>query len=318
MNNRFNMTDDEPKKQISIQIKINLNTEDKKQTNNYNNTNYNNYKPRNSYQNNNYQRRNNDNYNNKPRNNNYNNNQVERNNYHNKPRNNNYNNNQTEKNNRFGGNNGRRNNNYQQNNNNGRRNNNYQQNNNNQNNNGRRNNNYQQNNKKNKKQRHQKHPQYNNMENDHLNTHWTIHIHNTSETDWTLESYKKVFVIRKITDFWTFFNNFTDFQKFNFYIMRGDIKPVYEDKNNTNGYSYSYIIPGRKVNQTFIHVLAEMMCEKLVDIKDYNEVCGVSLVPKPNGISIFKIWMRNKTNVKELKIKDDNLINGRYQEHKLY
>ena len=288
MNNRFNMTDDEPKKQISIQIKINLNTEDKKQTNNYNNTNYNNYKPRNSYQNNNYQRRNNDNYNNKPRNNNYNNNQVERNNYHNKPRNNNYNNNQTEKNNRFGGNNGRR------------------------------NNNYQQNNKKNKKQRHQKHPQYNNMENDHLNTHWTIHIHNTSETDWTLESYKKVFVIRKITDFWTFFNNFTDFQKFNFYIMRGDIKPVYEDKNNTNGYSYSYIIPGRKVNQTFIHVLAEMMCEKLVDIKDYNEVCGVSLVPKPNGISIFKIWMRNKTNVKELKIKDDNLINGRYQEHKLY
>ena len=288
MNNRFNMTDDEPKKQISIQIKINLNTEDKKQTNNYNNTNYNNYKPRNSYQNNNYQRRNNDNYNNKPRNNNYNNNQVERNNYHNKPRNNNYNNNQTEKNNRFGGNNGRR------------------------------NNNYQQNNKKNKKQRQQKHPQYNNMENDHLNTHWTIHIHNTSETDWTLESYKKVFVIRKITDFWTFFNNFTDFQKFNFYIMRGDIKPVYEDKNNTNGYSYSYIIPGRKVNQTFIHVLAEMMCEKLVDIKDYNEVCGVSLVPKPNGISIFKIWMRNKTNVKELKIKDDNLINGRYQEHKLY
>ena len=100
--------------------------------------------------------------------------------------------------------------------------------------------------------------------------------------------------------------------------MRGDIKPVYEDKNNTNGYSYSYIIPGRKVNQTFIHCLAEMLCENLVDIKNYNEVCGVSLVPKPNGISIFKVWMRNKTNVLKLKIVDDNLINGRYQDHKLY
>ena len=194
-------------------------------------------------------------------------------------------------------------------------NNNYHQNNN--------NNNYRQNNnnnykKKNKKAYLQKHPQYNHYENDFLNTEWTIHIHNTSETDWTMESYKKVYVIKKISDFWTFFNNFTDLQKFNFYVMRGDIKPVYEDKNNTNGYSYSYIIPGRKVNDTFIHCLAEMMCEKLVDIKNYNEVCGVSLVPKPNGISIFKIWMRNKTNVLKLKITDDNLINGRYQEHKLF
>ena len=173
--------------------------------------------------------------------------------------------------------------------------------------------------KKKKKKRYEpKHPQYNDFENDFLNTHWTIHIHNTSETDWTLESYKKVFVIKKITDFWTFFNNFTDFQKFNFYIMRGDIKPVYEDLNNINGYSYSYIIPGRKVNKTFIHCLVEMMSEKLVDIQHHNEVCGVSLVPKPNGISIFKVWMRNKNNVLKLKIIDDNLINGRYQDYKLY
>jgi len=241
----------------------------------------------------------------KPRNNNY---QSRNNNNHQSRNNNNHqsrNNNNHVENNRFG-------NNYPQNNN-YRTNNNYPQNNN-----YRTNNNYPQNNKKQNKQHHQKHPQYNNMENDNLNTHWTIYIHNISETDWTLDSYKKVFVIRKITDFWTFFNNFTDLQKFNFYVMRGDIKPVYEDKNNTQGYSYSYIIPGRKVNQTFIHVLAEMMCEKLVGIKDYNEVCGVSLVPKPNGISIFKIWMRNKTNVLKLKIVDENLINGRYQEHKLY
>ncbi|SVA26956.1 uncharacterized protein METZ01_LOCUS79810 [marine metagenome] len=173
---------------------------------------------------------------------------------------------------------------------------------------------------KNKKKRgyEPRHPQYNTFENDVLNTHWTIHIHNTSETDWTLESYKKVYVIKKISDFWTFFNNFTDFQKFNFYVMRGDIKPVYEDINNTNGYSYSYIIPGRKVNETFIHCLVEMMCEKLVDIQHHNEVCGVSLVPKPNGISIFKVWMRNKNNALKLKIIDPNLINGRYQDHKLY
>ena len=303
MSNRFNMSDDENNKTVSIQIKINLNNKPKYQKNKKHYQQQNNYHPQqNNYYHNNYQQNKQNNY----HKNNYNNN-----NYHNNYNNNNDYRNKKVSNNRFGNfnNNRRNNNNNQQNNNYYRKNNNNLQN----------NNNYNKSNKKNKKHYQQpKHPQYNNYENDFLNTHWTIHIHNTSETDWTLESYKKVYVIKKITDFWTFFNNFNDLQKFNFYVMRGDIKPVYEDKNNTNGYSYSYIIPGRKVNQTFIHCLAEMMCENLVDIKNYNEVCGVSLVPKPNGISIFKVWMRNKNNVLKLKINDENLINGRYQDHKLY
>jgi len=296
MSNRFNMSDDENKQTVSIQIKINLDNQKPKYQKKPKLQRQNHYKQNNYHQNN---------YNNNNYHHNYNNN-------HNNNHNHDYRNKKVS-NNRFGNfnNKSRYNNQYnRQNNRNNNRNNNYNRQNN--------NNNYRKN-KKNKKHYQQpKHPQYNNYENDFLNTHWTIYIHNISETDWTLESYKKVYVIKKITDFWTFFNNFSDFQKFNFYIMRGDIKPVYEDKNNTNGYSYSYIIPGRKVNQTFIHCLAEMMCEKLVDIKNYNEVCGVSLVPKPNGISIFKVWMRNKTNVLKLKIIDDNLINGRYQDHKLY
>jgi hypothetical protein len=160
--------------------------------------------------------------------------------------------------------------------------------------------------------------EYNTKENDMLNTPWTIYIHNISETDWSLESYKKIFVIRKISDFWLFFNNYVDLQKFNFYVMRGNIKPIYEDKTNLNGYSYSYIIPGRKLNNTFIKVLSQMMCEKLVNIENWDEVCGVSLVPKTNGICIFKIWMKNKDNVLKLKVQDENLINGRVQDHKFY
>ena len=298
MNNRFNMSDEETKfSSLSIQIKINLEHKNKNNNKkisyhyqeNYNNTTKNNNNTAKNYNN---TAKNNKNYNNTAKNNNYNNN----NNYYNNKMNNNNNNN-----NRFG------NNNYQQ-----------QYKRPNKQRGGKpQNNNYHQKNKK-KRGYEPRHPQYNTFENDLLNTHWTIHIHNTSETDWTLESYKKVFIIKKISDFWTFFNNFKDFQKFNFYVMRGNIKPVYEDINNTNGYSYSYIIPGRKVNETFIHCLVEMLCEKLVDSQHHNEVCGVSLVPKPNGISIFKVWMKNKTNVLKLKIVNENLINGRYQDHKLY
>ena len=152
----------------------------------------------------------------------------------------------------------------------------------------------------------------------YLNSEWKIYIHNLTEKDWSLDSYKYVFTIKTIEDFWTFFNNMKDFRKFNFYIMRGDIKPVYEDEENKNGYSYSYIIPGRKVTDTFIDISAKMVTENLLDEFNFNEVCGISLTPKLKGISILKVWLKNKDNVLQINTDNENLINGRFQLHKFY
>lgn len=151
-----------------------------------------------------------------------------------------------------------------------------------------------------------------------LNSSWKVYIHNLTEKDWTLDSYKFVFEIKSIGDFWTFFNNVKDFRKFNFYIMRGNIKPVYEDPENKNGYSYSYIIPGRKVTDTFTDILVKMVSENLLNDKNFNEVCGISLTPKLKGISILKVWLKNKNNVLKLNTYNENLMNGRFQLHKFY
>lgn len=172
------------------------------------------------------------------------------------------------------------------------------------------NNQYRRKNNQNRKRNYQNNnPQY-------LNTEWKLYIHNLTEKDWSLDSYKHVTTMKTIEDFWTFFNNYKDFRKFNFYFMRNNIKPVYEDPENQNGYSYSYIIPGRKVTDTFVDILVKMVTENLLDDRNAYEICGVSLTPKLKGISILKIWLKNKDNVLTLRTDNENLINGRFQLHK--
>ena len=149
-----------------------------------------------------------------------------------------------------------------------------------------------------------------------LNTHWTIYIHNIADKNWTLESYKKVFVIRTIEDFWMFFNNFKSFKNYMFFIMREDIKPVYEDPLNKNGGSYSYILTGRQINEPFIHTLIKMVGETLTQPEYSNDIKGISLVSKK--FSVMKIWIGDKTKSKSIRIENDKIKNGRYQAHRFF
>jgi len=176
------------------------------------------------------------------------------------------------------------------------------------------------------KQKQQKQQKYNNNNRNrnnrnyqrqyNLNSQWKLYVHNLEEKDWSLESYKEIYTFKTIEDCWVFFNNYKNFRKFNFYIMRDNIKPVYEDPQNKNGYSYSYIIPGRKVTETFTDITVKMFSEMLLE--DSLEVCGLSLTPKQNSIGILKIWLRNKDKVYKLDTFNDNLINGRFQVHRFY
>ena len=103
-----------------------------------------------------------------------------------------------------------------------------------------------------------------------------------------------------------------------FFMMRGNIEPVYEDPENLKGGSWSYIVPGREVNDTFVHVLSKMIGETLVNSKDFDEIKGISLVPK-KGTSILKVWLKNNDNPLELNVSEiDSLKSGRFQKHKIY
>ena len=168
--------------------------------------------------------------------------------------------------------------------------------------------------KDNKKNNYNKHYNTNNKTHK-LNSKWTIYIHDIKERDWSLESYKKVFEIYTIEDFWLFFDNFQNFRHYMFFFMRNDIKPVYEDKENLKGGSWSYSISGRDVNETFLYVLSKVIGEILLVDND-NKITGLSLVPK-KGFSILKIWLKYKN--KSLKINTNDIYSlkgGRFNGHK--
>ena len=150
-----------------------------------------------------------------------------------------------------------------------------------------------------------------------LNSSWSIYIHDIFEKDWTLESYKKVYTIHTIEDFWLFVNNFNNFHKCLFFVMRDDIKPVYEDEHNKNGGSYSYKVNHHELRNTFLYTCASMLCEQLNKTDRTLEINGISLVPKKNNC-ILKIWTKTKHDPVKIYINHKGLRNERFQPHKFY
>jgi translation initiation factor 4E len=147
-----------------------------------------------------------------------------------------------------------------------------------------------------------------------LNSKWIIYVHDINDRDWSLQSYKKCYVIKTIIDFWVFFNNIKNYNKFQFFIMRDNIKPVYEDPANVNGGSYSYRIYNKFVHDTFENILVRLIGEQLIE-KNVENITGVSLVPKGKN-SILKIWLSNQKKV-PLNVTDlEHLNNGRFQNHR--
>lgn len=155
-----------------------------------------------------------------------------------------------------------------------------------------------------------------------LNTKWTIYAHDKEDTDWTDDSYKKCYEFDTIEKFWIFFKNFDDFSRHQFYIMRNKIEPRFECKENKNGGACSFIIQNIfDIKDTLIRVIIRTISEQIIDVKDYNQVTGISLNPKSDSATI-KIWFRDygwlKQNSENMYLNDiRTLTSKRLMKHKI-
>lgn len=150
-----------------------------------------------------------------------------------------------------------------------------------------------------------------------LNTKWIIWGHELNNDDWTIESYKKIYEFDTIQDFWVFFNNIKHFKDFMLFIMRGDILPIYEDKECINGGSYSYLVKNNhELGNCILNLLIRMIGETLTDKEMYQEIVGMSVSPKGSK-AVIKIWNKNKDTSLNLYLKDRNFLETmRYKPHK--
>lgn len=82
-----------------------------------------------------------------------------------------------------------------------------------------------------------------------LSNKWTIYAHLPHDTDWTLASYKTLFATDRVEEFITLTESLPDQLVSNcmLFVMKDDIKPIWEDSHNKNGGCFSYKISNKSV-----------------------------------------------------------------------
>ncbi len=142
-----------------------------------------------------------------------------------------------------------------------------------------------------------------------FNSNWNIWIHNINNNNWNIESYKQIYKISNFIDFWKLYNNFPNLNNHIFFLMKNDIKPIYEDINNIKGGFYSIKIHHKNAFNIWKNLSIDLVTCNLEN--KYNIINGLSIIKKKNFF-IIKIWIFNKkyNNIKYINL--SNLIYKKY------
>ena len=126
-----------------------------------------------------------------------------------------------------------------------------------------------------------------------LNTKWNFYFHKIKNDNWDLESYKLLYSFDNIRDFWRLFNNHPKYDIGMFFLMRDNITPLWEDKHNINGGTYSFKIQKQNIENAWSELTIAVISESI--FINSNLITGISLHPKYNCF-IIKIWCITKIN----------------------
>ncbi len=151
-----------------------------------------------------------------------------------------------------------------------------------------------------------------------LNNIWTIWLHLSNDTDWTISSYKKVFTFDTLEDCITLLENVDKeiVEKCMLFMMRDNIKPIWEDPANNKGGCFSYKVLNNDIYKVWktlnYHLIGQTLSE---DENLLNNITGISISPKKN-FSIIKLWLANVENIKNNKNIYDFIINQKNETNK--
>jgi hypothetical protein len=146
-----------------------------------------------------------------------------------------------------------------------------------------------------------------------LNDTWTLWAHLPHDTNWDLNSYKKITdinCIEQILDIEKIFPE-TMIKNCMLFCMRQNISPTWEDPNNREGGSFSFKINNVDIYKIWNELLMTLLSEMLIKEEILNKnINGITISPKKN-FCILKIWMRDISiqNVKLLNI--PNIIDSK-------
>ena len=133
---------------------------------------------------------------------------------------------------------------------------------------------------------------------------WTAYAHLPHDTDWTLNSYKNLLSTDKLEEFIAFNEMLPSVVVSNcmLFIMKNNVKPIWEDVNNKDGGCFSYKISNTNVPQIWKKISYQLVGNNLLKDGVKNNINGITISPKKN-FCIIKIWLSDCSN------KDPETIN---------
>lgn len=131
-----------------------------------------------------------------------------------------------------------------------------------------------------------------------LSDKWTLWAHLPHDTDWSINSYKKIFTTSTVEETIAIVETLPQIlvQNCMLFMMREGIKPTWEDEKNRNGGCFSYKVSNKSVYEVWKDlsyvVVGNTLSNQLLFV---NKVTGITISPKKN-FCIIKIWMSDCSN----------------------
>lgn len=153
-----------------------------------------------------------------------------------------------------------------------------------------------------------------------LNDNWCIYIHLSNDTNWDVNSYKIIATFNTLEKAITIIENIKNdiIIKSMIFIMKNNIKPLWEDPENKKGGCFSYKINNNNVYNTWKTLCYSLIGNTLIDDDNIlNNINGISISPKKN-FCIIKLWLNDIENIEDnnyIKVfinKQNNQLNNQY------
>lgn len=124
---------------------------------------------------------------------------------------------------------------------------------------------------------------------------WVLYAHYSHVKDWSLSSYIRIHNINTLEDMVCLNKYITSDLITNcmLFIMRQDIKPIWEDKENKNGGCFSYKIDNSSAESIWKRLSYFLISENIsTDLDFMSKVNGITISPKKH-FCILKLWMKD-------------------------
>jgi translation initiation factor 4E len=123
---------------------------------------------------------------------------------------------------------------------------------------------------------------------------FTLYAHLPHDTDWSINSYKKIYTMNTLDELINIYNYISDdiIKNCMLFIMKNNIKPMWEDNNNKHGGSFSYRVDNNIIVDKWKLISYLFFTNNLISNTIIN---GITISPKKN-FNVLKIWVANCNN----------------------